>query len=85
MTLILTRCVPTPEAAIGGPLALVENGDVITINTVDKSIELEVSTEQLEARRAAWVEPGLKPLYKRGVLAQYRTLVSQAHLGAVLG
>ena len=75
----------SPEAAVGGPLALVQNGDLVTINTIEKSIEVEVSPDEMEARRAAWVEPGPKPAFKRGVLAQYRALVSQAHLGAVLG
>ena len=70
-----------PEAAEGGPIALVENGDQITIDAVSNQIVLHVDEAELERRRAAW-----KPLeskYKRGVLAKFAKLVGSASRGAV--
>ncbi|SHK18982.1 dihydroxy-acid dehydratase [Marinobacter antarcticus] len=71
----------TPEAASGGPIALVEDGDTITIDAVANSIELDVSAQELERRRAAWVAP--QPRFTRGVLAKYARTVSSASTGAV--
>lgn len=71
----------TPEAAEGGPLALVENGDEITIDADSNSIELAVSEEILAERRKRWSAP--EPRYRRGVLAKYAKTVSSASLGAV--
>jgi dihydroxy-acid dehydratase len=70
-----------PEAAVGGPIALVEEGDQIMIDADRRLLQLEVTDEELERRRAAWVQPA--PRYTRGVLAKYARLVSSASLGAV--
>ena len=71
----------TPEAAEGGPIALVEEGDIITIDAVGNRILLDVSEQELERRRQAWQPPA--PRYRRGVLAKYARTVSSASLGAV--
>jgi dihydroxy-acid dehydratase len=71
----------TPEAYLGGPLALVKNGDVITIDARARSITLDVPKKTLASRAKAWKPP--KPRYKRGVLAKYARLVSSASTGAV--
>lgn len=71
----------TPEAAEGGPLALVENGDIITIDAENRNIAVAVSDEELARRRANWQAPA--PKYTRGVLAKYAKLVSSASTGAV--
>lgn len=71
----------TPEAAEGGPIALVEEGDTITIDAVSNRIELGVSEQDLERRRQTWQAPGLR--YTRGVLAKYARTVGSASKGAV--
>ncbi|WP_372972883.1 dihydroxy-acid dehydratase [Marinobacter sp.] len=71
----------TPEAAEGGPIALVENGDTITIDAVSNTIELAISDEEMERRRQAWQPPA--PRVTRGVLAKYARTVSSASTGAV--
>ncbi|SFB78508.1 dihydroxy-acid dehydratase [Marinospirillum celere] len=71
----------TPEAAEGGPIALVEEGDTITIDAVNNRIELEVSEQELERRLQAWQPP--QPKYTRGVLAKYARLVGSASKGAL--
>ncbi|WP_339801360.1 dihydroxy-acid dehydratase [uncultured Marinobacter sp.] len=71
----------TPEAAEGGPIALVENGDTITIDAVNNTIELGISEQELEQRRQNWQAP--VPRYTRGVLAKYARTVSSASNGAV--
>lgn len=70
-----------PEAAMGGTIALVEEGDSITIDAEARLIQLNVSDQELARRRALWQSPA--PHYKRGVLAKYARLVSSASLGAV--
>jgi len=70
-----------PEAAVGGAIALVNEGDMITINAPTRSLHLHVSDEELEQRRANW-QP-LKPRYTTGVLAKYAKLVSSSSIGAV--
>ncbi len=70
-----------PEAAVGGAIALVEEGDSITIDADARLLQLNVSDEELARRRAAWTPPA--PRYTRGVLAKYARLVSSASLGAV--
>ncbi|WP_414362706.1 dihydroxy-acid dehydratase [Synechococcus sp. H65.1] len=70
-----------PEAYVGGPIALVEEGDLITIDAPARLLHLHVSEEELARRRARWVPP--EPRYKRGVLAKYAKLVSSSSLGAV--
>jgi dihydroxy-acid dehydratase len=70
-----------PEAAVGGAIALVNEGDMITINAPARSLHLHVSDEELEQRRANW-RP-LQPRYTTGVLAKYAKLVSSSSIGAV--
>jgi dihydroxy-acid dehydratase len=71
----------TPEAFDGGPIALVEDGDTITIDAEADTIELHVDEDELDRRRAKWQRPA--PNYPRGVLAKYARTVSSASLGAV--
>lgn len=71
----------TPEAATGGPIALVRNGDPITIDAEKRQINLEITSRELKRRRAAWKSP--RPRYTRGVLAKYASTVTSASLGAV--
>jgi dihydroxy-acid dehydratase len=71
----------SPEAALGGPLALVKNGDEITIDAERREIALHVSAAELKRRRKAWAPP--KPYARRGALAKYAKQVSSASLGAV--
>ena len=70
-----------PEAAVGGTIALVEEGDLITIDAEARLLQLNISDEELGQRRALWQPPN--PRYTRGVLAKYARLVSSASLGAV--
>ncbi|MGE8035545.1 dihydroxy-acid dehydratase [Lysinibacillus sp. KCTC 33748] len=72
----------SPEAAEGGPIALVENGDVITIDLPNRTINLEVSDEVLAERRAKL--PVFEPKIKRGWLARYSKLVTSASTGGVM-
>jgi len=71
----------TPEAAVGGPLAVVKDGDPITIDAATREIKLGVSQKELKKRLKEWTPP--KPKYRRGVLAKYARLVASASLGAV--
>ena len=71
----------SPEAALGGPLALVKNGDLITIDASTRQLTLGVAADELAKRRTKWKAP--KPLYTRGVLAKYARTVTNASLGAV--
>ena len=70
-----------PEAALGGPIALVEEGDQVVIDVDARRVDLDVSAEALADRRAAWRAPA--PRYTRGVMAKYAALVSSASEGAV--
>jgi dihydroxy-acid dehydratase len=70
-----------PEAAVGGPIAFVKEGDTITIDGEKTSLDLHVDEKELEARRKAWSAPA--PRYTTGVLAKYARLVSSASVGAV--
>lgn len=70
-----------PEAALGGTIALVQEGDSITIDADARLIQLNISDEELARRRANW-QPA-QPRYTRGVLAKYAQLVSSSSLGAV--
>ena len=72
----------SPEAASGGPIGLVEEGDIISINIPQHTIELKVSDEVLAERKAKWVCP--EPRIKTGYLARYAKLVMSADKGAVL-
>ena len=71
----------TPEAHLGGPIALVEDGDTITVDAENAEINLHVSDEELTARKANWQAPA--PYTQRGTLAKYAQLVSSASEGAV--
>lgn len=70
-----------PEAFVGGAIALVEEGDQITIDAEARSLHLHVSDAQLEQRRSRWQPPA--PRYTRGILAKYAKLVSSSSVGAV--
>jgi dihydroxy-acid dehydratase len=72
-----------PEAALGGPIALVADGDSIVIDVDRRRLDLEVAEDELERRRARWTAP--PPRYERGVMAKYAALVSSASKGAVTG
>ena len=72
----------SPEAASGGPIGLVEEGDLIAIDIPAHSITLKVSDEELEVRRAKWVCP--EPKIRTGYLARYAKMVSSADRGAIL-
>jgi dihydroxy-acid dehydratase len=71
----------SPEAALGGPIGLLKNGDIITIDAVKRRIEVAVSAAELKRRLKAWRAP--KPYTRRGVLAKYARSVSSASRGAV--
>ena len=70
-----------PEAQVGGTIALVKEGDSITIDAPNRLLQLNVSDAELEQRRTLWQPP--KPRYTRGVLAKYAKLVSSSSIGAV--
>ena len=70
-----------PEAFVGGPIALVHEGDQIAIDAANRRIDLAVDAAELERRRAAWTQP--EPRYTQGALAKYARTVSGADLGAV--
>ena len=72
----------SPEAAVGGPIALVEEGDIIKINIPENKLELAVSDEELEARRAKW-HPR-EPKVTTGYLARYAKMVTSGNRGAIL-
>jgi dihydroxy-acid dehydratase len=72
----------SPEAAVGGPVALVEEGDIISINIPELTLSLEVSDEELEARRAKW-QPR-EPKVTDGYLKRYAALVTSGNRGAIL-
>ena len=71
----------SPEAYDGGPIALIEEGDTISINLKKRTLDLEVDKNELEKRKDSWQKPEAK--YKTGVLAKYIKLVSSASQGAV--
>ncbi|MBE9222295.1 dihydroxy-acid dehydratase [Cyanobacterium stanieri LEGE 03274] len=70
-----------PEAAVGGNIALVKEGDSITIDAKQKLLQINVSEEELNQRRQHWQPP--QPRYRRGILGKYAKLVSSSSLGAV--
>lgn len=72
----------SPEAAVGGPIALVEEGDIIKINIPEMKLEIAVSDEEMEARRAKW-QPR-EPKVKTGYLARYASMVTSGARGAIL-
>ena len=72
----------SPEAAEGGPLAIVEDGDTITIDIPERSLQLHVSDEEIQARLGRWQRP--KPKFTRGYLALYARLAESADKGAII-
>lgn len=70
-----------PEAAVGGPIALVREGDTILVDIPNRRLDLEVPADEIERRRQTWVAPA--PRYTRGALAKYARLVSSAARGAI--
>ena len=70
-----------PEAAVGGPIALVQDGDIIKMNVDTRELSVQVSEKELENRRKDWIKP--KPNYTTGVMAKYAKLVGSAAHGAV--
>ncbi len=70
-----------PEAYVGGPIALIEEGDSVTIDAHRLLVQLDVDEATLDARRARWRPPA--PRYTRGLLAKYARMVSTASRGAV--
>ena len=71
----------TPEAAVGGPIALLKNGDLITIDAEKREINVKLTAAELKRRAKTWKPP--RPRYRRGVLSKYARLVSSASTGAV--
>ena len=70
----------SPEAAVGGPLALVQNGDIITLDVQKRILHLEVTEAELDKRKAAWKQT--EKIHPRGYVHMYQLHVEQAHLGA---
>ena len=70
-----------PEAAVGGTIGLVQEGDSITVDANQLLLQLNVDDAELERRRAAWTRP--TPLYRTGILGKYSRLVSSSSRGAV--
>jgi dihydroxy-acid dehydratase len=68
-----------PEAAVGGPLGLLQTGDMVSLDVVAGTLDMEVDAAELARRRAAWTPP--KPLYQRSYAALYQRHVSQADKG----
>ena len=71
----------SPEAYEGGPLALLRDGDQITIDAESKTIDVDLTQAELDSRKKTWSKP--QPYSKKGLLAKYAKLVSSASLGAV--
>ncbi len=71
----------TPEAYLGGPIALIKNGDLITIDALKRELTLGISAAEMKKRQKAWKKPA--PRYTRGVLAKYAAHVTSASFGAV--
>ena len=72
----------SPEAAVGGPIALVEEGDIISINIPELKLEIKVSDEEMQARKAKW-QPR-EPKVTTGYLARYAAMVTSGNRGAIL-
>jgi dihydroxy-acid dehydratase len=71
----------SPEAALGGPIAAVREGDIINIDVNKRILEVEISDDVLQQRMKEWKPP--KPRYESGVFAKYASLVSSASQGAI--
>jgi dihydroxy-acid dehydratase len=71
-----------PEAAVGGPIAAIQDGDTVLIDAQERRLELKVSDEEIKRRLSTWKAPA--PRYTTGVLGRYARLVTTASKGAVL-
>ena len=71
-----------PEAFVGGPIAAVQEGDIIVIDIDNRKLSVELSDEEIKKRLAAWQAP--PPNYTHGVMARYAAMVTQANEGAIL-
>jgi dihydroxy-acid dehydratase len=72
----------SPEAAVGGPIALLRDGDLVAIDIPNRTLDVRLPDEELAARRAAWQAPA--PRYTRGWLGRYTRLATSADTGAIL-
>lgn len=72
-----------PEAAVGGPIALLKDGDEISIDVRQGRLDVELSMEELEARMRGWKAKEPEPLYRQGVFAKYAMLVRSSADGAI--
>ncbi len=70
-----------PEAAVGGPIGLLRDGDIISIDVTKRSLNVELTKAELASRRRAWKPP--PPRYTHGVFAKYAQLVTSSAMGAV--
>ena len=70
-----------PEAAMGGPIAAISDGDIVTFDLPTRKLDVEISDAEMQKRMASWQAP--KPRYTRGVMAKYALLVSSSSLGAI--
>jgi dihydroxy-acid dehydratase len=70
-----------PEAAKGGPIAAVQNGDIINLDITNRRLDVELSDQEIQARLVKWTPPA--PRYTSGGMAKYAKLVSSASQGAV--
>jgi dihydroxy-acid dehydratase len=75
-------CQVSPEAAVGGPLALLKDGDIISVSLPDRSLNAEISGSEWKARRAKWLPP--EPKNAPGILGLFAVNAEQAHQGARL-
>ena len=71
----------TPEAAVGGPIGILQNGDPITIDAEKNELTFDLPEEEIKKRKEEWKQP--EPKESRGVLAKYAKLVSSASVGAI--
>jgi dihydroxy-acid dehydratase len=71
----------TPEAQEGGPIALVQNGDTITIDSEKRTVDIQISEQEMAERRKKWKQP--KPVFNKGILKKYAMTVSSASLGCI--
>jgi dihydroxy-acid dehydratase len=71
----------SPEAAVGGPIAVVRDGDIIVFDVANRRLDLEISLEEMEERLRTWRKPALR--YPNGVMAKYAHFVGSASQGAV--
>ncbi|MBI2855384.1 MAG: dihydroxy-acid dehydratase, partial [Chloroflexi bacterium] len=72
-----------PEAAVGGPIAILRDGDIITLDIPNRRLEVNLSDAEIQERLRAWTPP--PTMYPTGALAKYAKLVSSASIGAVTG